>query len=136
MERVRPRILSAASEPLLFETRNRVLEMAGFEVVGCLRGLGAREQFGSGKFDAVVLGCFQDLQIRRTLIADFKRLKPAVPVVVLCHVDDPQETFEQADEVMDSLSGPEKLVSTVRGLLRFRAEPEKPDDNAATISGD
>jgi len=135
MERARPRILSAGGDLLLFETRNRVLEAAGFDVIGCLRGLGAREWYAAEQFDAVVLGCFEDPGVRRSLIDDFKRRNSRVPILVVYRFDDPSETYAGADRLMESLAGPETLISTVVQMTRFPQGKPEPNDMPAANAG-
>lgn len=135
MERMRPRVLSAGAEPLLLETRSRVIESAGFDVVPCLRGIGAGERFTSEKFDAVVLGDFGDPGIRSTMIGDFRRINPQVPILVIHRFEDAFDSFSGADQTMDSLAGPETLVTLLRQMLRRHPGSTKSDDTSAANAG-
>jgi len=101
-----------------------------------MRGIGAREWFRGERFDAVVLGGFDDLGIRRSLIDEFKRQRLNVPILVVYHLDDPWETYAGADQTMESLDGPKQLISLVGQMIKFLPASATPRDAAAAHAGD
>jgi DNA-binding response OmpR family regulator len=121
-----PRILSISSDMSVFDTRNRVLESAGFEIVACYRGVGAIEKFTNEAIDAVVLGDSVPTSLRLSLLKAFRATKPSVPVMVMYPVGEVTEDVLLADAANASLDGPEKLIRTLSALVRKR-----PQGNAA-----
>ncbi len=115
----RPRILSISGDISVFASRNRVLEFAGFDVVGCFRGSGALERFRSETFEAVVVGHSLPQPVRLQLIHDMKRSKPQIPVVLILEAGEYGQDILEADAVCDSLDSPELLIRTISGLLGF-----------------
>jgi hypothetical protein len=112
-----PRVLCVGSYPAVFESRNRILELAGFEVVPSFRGLDAVTKFASRSFDCVVIGDSSEL-LRRKLIRDLRRINPSVPIVVVYPLAESISGNELADVAVDSLEGPETLLQTVSSVIR------------------
>jgi DNA-binding NarL/FixJ family response regulator len=119
MSRQCPRILSIGSDVILLESRNRVLESAGFEVVGSLQAPDAFLRFETEPFDAVVLGDSMPWQARVEFLRSLKNRKPLIPVVVLYRADDRGEELREADALCGSLDGPEQLINTVAAVVGF-----------------
>lgn len=112
-----PRVLSIGSYPVVFETRNRILELAGFEVVPCFRGTDVLTRFVSRSFDAVVIGdtC---RSLRLEIIRDLRRANPHVPIIVVYPWAERSIDSELADAAVDSLQGPEALLRALTALVR------------------
>src|SRR3954471_21287555 len=118
-----PRILSISSDAIVFQTRNRILEFAGFEVVGCFQGLGALSRFNDEPVDPVIIGHSVDAEIRLQLLRAMKQARPRVPVVMIYETGDFGEDAAEADASLESLDSPEHLIRTVSSLLGFSPQP-------------
>lgn len=119
----RPRILSISADRSVFDSRNRVLEFVGFDVVGCFGGTGALERFKSEMFEAVVIGHSMEPRARLQLMRDMKQCKPRIPVVLIQESGDMGDDMLQADAVCDSLDTPEHLIQTLSNLVGFVPRP-------------
>jgi DNA-binding NtrC family response regulator len=131
----RPRILSIGFDITVFDTRNRVLEFAGFDVVACFRGSGAMERLRSERFEAVVIGHSVPDGMRLRLLREVKRLKPQLPVVVIYKAGESGQDLVEADAVCDSLESPELLIKTVSHLIGFSAQSVRPAAARASAAG-
>lgn len=123
MSSPRPRILSISADRAVFDSRNRVLEFVGFDVVGSFEGAGALERFKSEVFEAVVIGHSMPARERLRLMRDMKESKPRIPVILIQQSGDSGEDMLQADAVCDSLDSPERLIQTLSNLLGFAPRP-------------
>ena len=112
-----PRVLSIGSYPTAFESRNRILELAGFDVVPCFRGSGAAAKLASKSFDCVVIGdgC---ISFQLELIREFRRVNPSVPIIVVHPLPECSLELEVADATIDSLAGPEALLRLLSSMMR------------------
>lgn len=119
----RPRILSISADRAVFDSRNRVLEFMGFDVVGCFEGTGAMERFKSEVFEAVIIGHSMPARARLQLMCEMKKCKPRIPVVLIQESGDAGEDMLQADAVCDSLDSPEHLIQTLSKLVGFVPRP-------------
>ena len=131
----RPRILSIGYDTLVFDTRNRILEFAGFEVVGCFRGNGALDRFRSESFEAVVIGHSVPGSMRLRLVRELKRAKPRIPVLVIQEAGESGQDLIEADAVCDSLDHPDVLIKTVSRLMGFPPRSVRTIAVRATIAG-
>ena len=135
MVRPRPRILSISSDAIVLDTRNQVLNFAGFDVVGCFRATGALEMFRNDSFDAVILGDSMPSDVGLTVLRGLKSLNPKVPVIVVYHPGELNENVQHADAVCGSLDGPERLISTVASVIGFAPKSaHEPPRRAASAS--
>jgi DNA-binding NtrC family response regulator len=114
-----PRILSISSDITVSDSRNRVLEFSGFEVVGNFQGLEALDRFKSEHFDVVIIGDSLPSEVRLQLVRDLKEMKPEVPVVVIHRSGDSGEDVNEADADFESLDGPRRLIEVVSSLIGF-----------------
>jgi len=115
----RPRVLSISSDIAVFYSRNLVLQFAGFEVVGCFKGIGAMEWFRSEVFDAVVIGHSMPERTRLRLLRTMKQMKPQVPIVLIQETGDIGQDLFEADAVCDSLDNPQQLIGLLHSLIGF-----------------
>jgi DNA-binding response OmpR family regulator len=123
-----PRILSISSDIAVFDSRNRVLESAGFEVVPSFCGNGALEKFTRESVDAVVLGDSLSAPLRIALFKNFRTLRPSVPIVVVYRVGEQTEDVLLADAAVESLDGPERLIEVVSTVIHKSPQADKPND--------
>jgi DNA-binding NarL/FixJ family response regulator len=121
----KPRILSISSDLILFESRNRVLESAGFEVVGSFQGHGALDKFKNEHFDVVVIGDSLSGETRLHFLRKLKQVKPNIPVVVVHQTGDSGQDVIEADASFESLDGPERLINTISVLIGFSPNSRK-----------
>ena len=112
-----PRVLCVGSYPAAFESRNRILELAGFEVVPSLRGAEALTKFAGGSFDCVVIGDSSEA-VRLELMRDLRRINPSVPIVVVYPLAESSLDSGLADAAIDSLEGPEALLGALFSVIR------------------
>ena len=131
----RPRILSIGYDITVFDSRNRVLEFAGFDVVGCFRGKGAMDRFRSEAFEAVVIGHSVPDGVRLRLVREMKRMKPGIPVVVIQRTGESGQDLIEADAVCDSLDNPELLIQKVSRLIGFPPRSVRVMATRATTAG-
>jgi len=117
-----PRILSISSDIAVFDSRNRVLESAGFQIVPCYRGVGAIEKFTIESIDAVVLGDSVPTSLRLSLLKAFRSTKPNIPIMVVYPVGEVTEDVLLADAANASLDGPAELIRTLSALVRKRSQ--------------
>jgi DNA-binding NtrC family response regulator len=119
MSRPRPRILSIGYDVSVLDSRNRVLEFAGFDVVGCFSCDGALDRFQLEAFAAVVIGHSVPETLRLGLVRGMKQAKPHIPVVVVQETGEYGQDLIEADAVCDSLDNPELLINTISRLIGF-----------------
>jgi len=124
MGHLRPKILSISPDLTLLATRNRVLELAGFEVVGRARFGNSIETFGSEGFDLVILGDSIPSRERLQCLLKIKSRVPRLPVIVMHEPGEGGEDMVHADAVCGSLDGPEYLIHLAFKLVRFGVERE------------
>jgi len=97
---LRNAILSAGRDrPLLF-TRNRVLEEAGYNVIGTSTAADTVEKFFDGDFDLVILCHSIPLEERERVATLVHMHSPSTPVIVLA--DLPTRRFNFGDLTVDS----------------------------------
>ncbi len=135
MSSSRPRILSIGNDLTVFDTRNRVLEFAGFDVVGCFNDEGTLDRLRSELFEAVVIGHSVPDGIRLRLVRGIKRARPRIPVVVVQEAGESGQDLIEADAVCDSLDNPEVLIKTVSRLIGFRPRSVKAMTARAASAG-
>lgn len=128
MAQASPRILSISSDITVFDSRNRVLESAGFEVVPSFCGNGALEKFTAEPLDAVVLGDSLSAPLRLALFKNFRMLRPSVPIVVVYRIGEQTEDVLLADAAVESLDGPERLIEVVSTVIHKVPQPDKLGD--------
>ncbi len=125
MANQRPLVLSIGSEITVFDSRNRVLEFAGFEVVGALEGHGALETVRDHSFDLVVIGHSMPAGSRLQILRQIKAAKPNVPILVIYEAGEAGQDIVEADAACDSLDHPERLIKTAMSLIRFAPRKER-----------
>src|SRR6185369_14230197 len=110
-------VLCIGAYPAVFESRNRILELAGFEVTPSFRGTDAITKFASRSFDCVVIGDSSE-KLRLELIRDLRRVNASVPIVVVYPLAELSIHADLADAAIDSLQGPEALLRTLLSVIR------------------
>jgi DNA-binding NtrC family response regulator len=128
MAQANPRILSISSDIAVFDSRNRVLESAGFDIVPSFCGNGALEKFTGESIDAVVLGDSLPTPLRIALFKNFRTLRPSVPIVVVYRIGEQTEDVLMADAVVESLDGPERLIEVVSTVIHKLPQTDKSSD--------
>jgi CheY-like chemotaxis protein len=98
-------------------TRNMILERAGYRVVAVDDPLEAVRIFTASPMDAVVFGDSIQGEQRFELARTFKRLKLAVPIVVLSKTSGSQLPAGLVDEQLESLGDPQLLLEALKRVL-------------------
>src|SRR5581483_222873 len=106
-----PRVLSISRNPRLLATRNDALAIAGYSVASPKKPLDAIEQFGRSQFDAVIIGCSVQPELRNKLIRRLRELKPNLPIVFAHAAESQDEPL--ADVTVDAEEDP---IAVLRAL--------------------
>ncbi len=111
-------VLSVSHHSATQITRNLILERAGYRVLstGDLRE--AIRLFEGNEVHAVVLGDSISADNRQKLGGSLKRLKPPVPIVMLCKMNDSRAVREVADEQVESFHDPQFLLDALKRVLQ------------------
>jgi DNA-binding NtrC family response regulator len=123
----RPKVLSIGVDATLLETRNRVLESAGFDVITSFPALNGGGHIENHDFNLAVLGDSLPRALAVTILQQLKRSRPFIPVVVIYKGGDFCDDFAEADATCGSLDGPEHLIRTISTLIGYSpASVERP----------
>lgn len=110
-------VLSVSQHSATQITRNLILERAGYRVLSTGDLKEAVQLFEKNEINAVVLGDSISPERRYQLGSSFKRLKPPVPIVMVCRVSDSRTLREMADEHVDALDDPQFLLEALERVL-------------------
>lgn len=118
--------LTVGLDPLLLETRNRILESAGHTIVSALSVEQGLDQFVSGDFDIVILCHSIPVRERERLTYAIRRLSPNTPVVVVTARLSAVDSF--ADAMIEN--EPEILLQEIPRILhktpeKYQREPKR-----------
>jgi DNA-binding NtrC family response regulator len=111
-------ILSVSSHSATQITRNLILERAGYRVIGAGDLKEALQLFEEKDVDAVLLADSINAEYREELGTTLKRLKPAVPIVMLCNLGDSRRLRQIADEQVETEDGPQSLLEALARALK------------------
>lgn len=78
--------------------------------------------FQDHEIHAVVLGDSISPERRHELGSSLKRMKPLVPIVMVCKLSDSRALREMADEQVEAFEDPELLLEALHRVLRRPAE--------------
>lgn len=131
----KPKILPISIDTAAFESRNRVLEFAGFEVVGSFQFRVGLDQSKSEHFDVVIIGDSLPGDWRLQLLRQLKQVKPGVPVVVVHQTGDCGQDVIEADANFESLDGPERLIEIVYSVVGFSPRASTKSQHRAASAG-
>ncbi|HVP42738.1 MAG TPA: hypothetical protein VMS96_04870 [Terriglobales bacterium] len=109
------KILSVSRERSTLLARNDALAIAGFSVSSPKTPEEAIHILLTMEIDVIVLGHSIPKEERMGLAAQFRALKPAVPIIVLFE-DRPGED-EKADAFVPLRAGPEVLIGAIHACL-------------------
>jgi len=110
--------LAVGLDPLLLETRNRVLESAGHTIVSALSVEQGLERFVCGDFDIVILCHSIPVRERERLTYAIRRRGPKTPVVVVTTRFSAMDSF--ADAMIEN--EPEILLQEIPRILHKAPE--------------
>lgn len=110
-------ILSVSPNSATQITRNLILERAGYRVIDAGDLKEALQLFEQRDVDAVLLADSINAEYREKLGTSLKRLRPAVPIVMLCKMSDPRTLRQIADEQVESGDGPQSLLDALARVL-------------------
>ena len=99
------------------------MERAGYNVITTGDLNEAVRLFEESAVDAVVLGDSISAEHREHLGQIFKRLKPLVPVVMLCKMSDSRMLRQLADEQVEAHEGPQFLLDALARVLKGNRVP-------------
>jgi len=113
-----PTILSVSGNETLLRSWQMVLESVGWHVVTTTHAVEALFYLTEQGFDAVVLGHSIPPPERISLAGKMKRIRPNVPIVMVCRQGDNAFSKEFADARVGSLDGPVVLIDAIRRVTR------------------
>lgn len=111
-------ILSVSLNSATQVTRNLILERAGYRVIAADDLKEALQLFEQQAVDAVLLADSMNAEYREKLGASLKRLRPAVPIVMLCNMGDSRTLRQIADEQVEAGDGPQSLLDALARVLK------------------
>jgi DNA-binding response OmpR family regulator len=109
-----PSILCISYEPALGQTRQWLLEKAGFSVTSALGLTEAVSQCRKAAFDLVLIGHSIPKGDRMALVIEIRKRKKSRIVSIHLHTEDP---LPGMDGSVDAADGPETLLAAVRAAL-------------------
>ena len=112
------KILSVSRDRTFLLPRNDALAIAGFSVSSPKEPEGAVHILVSTEIDVIVLGHSIPKTERMALMAQFRAVKPEVPVIVL--FDEKPEEDETADAFVPVRAGPEVLIGAIHTCTEGR----------------
>ena len=110
--KMRNRILSISYDPSLLETRHRLLEKAGYEVVSAVSFDNAIEKC-RGEFDLVIMGHSIPQREKRALVEQLHNHGCDAPLLSLLRIG--EEPIAEATRGIDP--SPQRLMDTVKEML-------------------
>lgn len=111
-------VLSVSQHSATQITRNLILERAGYQVLSTGDLKEAVRLFENNEVHAVVLGDSISPERRHELGSSLKRLKPPVPIVMVCRISDSRALREMADEHVDAFEDPRFLLEALERVLQ------------------
>jgi PAS domain S-box-containing protein len=116
------RILCIDDEASGLKLRQLILERKGYSVSTAATVSEALALFKSRDFDLVATDHLLGRETGTAMAKEMKRLKPAVPIIVLSGTTDTPESFEDIDAFISKAEGPESFLAKVNQLLaQFQA---------------
>ena len=116
------KILSGGHNSAILRARNAVIETAGYHVVTTKDSDLLLDLVEKQHFDAVVLCNSMPVRTRETIARGLKKLKPQMPLIVICsYLEKPQ--FDQvADEVVIAEHGVSQPL--LEAVSKLAGDPE------------
>jgi DNA-binding NtrC family response regulator len=111
-------VLSVSQHSATQITRNLILERAGYRVLSTGDLTEAVNLFEKNDVHAVVLSDSISAEKRQALGASLRRLKPVIPIVMICKMNDSRAVRETADEQVEALEDPEVLLQALDRALK------------------
>lgn len=111
-------VLSVSQHSATQITRNLILERAGYGVLSAGDPREAVSLFQQNEVHAVILGDSISPEKRQELGSSLKRLKPDIPIVMVCRITDSRALREMADEQVEALADPQLLLEALARVLR------------------
>ena len=113
-------ILSVDDEPKLLQTREKLLQCVGYEVLSAASGKEALEMFAAHPVDLVLLDFRMPSMDGGIVAQQMKRRKPLVPVVIVSANDVPKETLSWVDGFIVKGQRPDVLLEQIKPLLAYQ----------------
>jgi PAS domain S-box-containing protein len=129
-------ILCIDDEALGLYFRKLILEQQGYQVLtanSAAEGLG---QFKRNQVDLVVTDHLLGRGTGTAMAAEMRRLRPAVPIIILSGTTDLPQGLENADLFLSKTEGPEKLLQEIEKLLGRPPKVLEPASEAKVESPD
>ena len=105
------KILSVSRDRTILLSRNDALAIAGFSVSSPKQPEEAVHILLTTEIDVIVLGHSIPKKERMSLSAQFREIRPGVPIIVL--FEDRPEPDEKADAFVPLRAGPEVLIGAI-----------------------
>lgn len=115
-------ILSGGHNSALLRSRNALIQSAGYQVVTTRESNLVLDLATKQHFDAVVLCSSIPALLRKNLVRELKRLKPMLPLVILCTAAERNEFSNVAAEMVLSEHGVSQPL--LEAISRVAGEPE------------
>ena len=116
----KPTLLCIDDNQSALHVRQMVLESAGYTVLIAIDSAAAMEIFSSSVVDMVVSDHFLQDGTGIELAAAMRKLKPAVPIVIISGLVDAPEGMEHADLFISKADSPPEVLRKISELLRSR----------------
>ena len=116
------KILSAGHNTALLKVRNSIIQAAGYQVVTTKEADLILEIARKGDFAAVVICSSVPAYQRRNLARELKRIKPGLPLVIICAYTEHAEFRTLAEEVIIAEHGVSQPL--VEAISKLAGEPE------------
>ena len=118
-------ILCIDDDPDLLHLHTIVLERAGYSVVAASAATQAMEVFREKPVDLVITDHILPGRSGSELIAEMKRMKPTVPIIMLSGLPEAPEGEQHADVFVEKIGGTQALLRTVASTLTRYKQPDK-----------
>ena len=110
-------VLSVSQHPATQLTRNLILERAGYQVISTGNSLDAARLLERSDVHALVLEDSISAGERQKLVRTFRQMKPRVPIIMFCRMNDSRELRESADEIVETHESPQRLLEALAHVL-------------------
>lgn len=116
------KIISSGHNVALLRVRNALIQQAGYEVVTSKEGAIVLEMVEKQDFAAAVLCNSIPIQLRVHLAREIKRLKPALPLIIIFSDVEEQQLHALADHLVPSIQGVEQQA-LLEAISKAAGEP-------------
>lgn len=113
-------VLCVDDEAVGLQVRKLILEQQGYSVVTAANASQAMEFFKGAHFALVITDHLLGRTTATAMIAEMKRLNPAVPIIVLSGIAEVPARMENVDEFISKTDGVAPLLDKIKELVQGR----------------